>query len=54
MELYFGARSFDPASQRQGSVAWMINAGLVRPPTAWSGAAAAGRSFTSCCGCCLL
>lgn len=29
MEYYFGARSFDPGSLRQGSVAWMVNAGLV-------------------------
>ena len=30
MEFYFGSRSFDPTSMRQGSVAWMVNAGLVR------------------------
>lgn len=30
MEFYFGSRSFDPTAMRQGSVAWMVNAGLVR------------------------
>ena len=34
MEVYFGQRSFDPGMQRQGTIQWIVHAGLVRaaPP----------------------
>ena len=30
MEVYFGQRSFDPGMQRQGTIQWIVHAGLVR------------------------
>jgi hypothetical protein len=40
MEVYFGQRSFDPGMQRQGTIQWIVHAGLVRaaalPPAAGS------------------
>ena len=34
MEVYFGQRSFDPGMHRQGTIQWIVHAGLVRaaPP----------------------
>jgi hypothetical protein len=51
MEYYFGARSFDPGSLRQGSVAWMVNAGLVRSARALAALLSSALDQTAACSC---